>query len=232
MQLRSQPAYVLHRRAFSESSQIVELFTRDHGRLAALAKGSRRGTHNRLRADPFQPWLVDLWGRGELPLLTGVEPAGCMPLPLLRGMASLAGMYINELLLALLQRDDPHPALFDHYGQCLARLPIKLSHPLRQFEWALLSELGYAPDLEFDQQGVPLDPAFCYSFSPQEGLLRHPTGPLHGVMLTALRDGTHAQLPAQRRFLREQLALHLDGQPLHSWDLLHALDQVLLRPLD
>lgn len=229
MRVADQPAFVLHRRAFSESSQIVELLTRDHGRMAALAKGSRRGTHNRLRAEPFQPLRVDLRGSGELPLLVRVEPApGAVPV-LLRGRASLAGLYLNELLLGLLQREDPHAELFDHYAHCLAALDGELSWPLRRFEWVLLCALGYAPDLTCDAAGAEVQAALHYRFTPEHGLRVAADGPLAGAMLMAVQSGERAHLEGQRRFLREQFALHLDHHQLRSWQLLAELDQVLPR---
>lgn len=229
MRLVDQPAFVLHRRAFSESSQIVELLTRDHGRVAALAKGSRRGAHNKLRAEPFQPLRVDLRGTGELPLLVRVDTEpGTVPV-LLKGTASLAGLYLNELLLVLLQRDDPHAELFDHYALCLPALTGELAWPLRRFEWALLTALGYAPDLEYDACGMPVDGAQRYRFSPDQGLHPAPDGALAGAMLLALRAGERAHLEGQRRFLREQFALHMDHHPLRSWQLLGELDQILPR---
>lgn len=229
MRLVDQPAFVLHRRAFSESSQIVELLTRDHGRIAALAKGSRRGAHNKLRAEPFQPLRVDLRGTGELPLLVRIETEpGTVPV-LLKSTASLAGLYLNELLMVLLQREDPHPDLFDHYAACLAALAGELAWPLRRFEWALLTALGYAPDLEYDARGVEVDATRRYRFSPDQGLHPTPDGALSGAMLRALKAGERAHLEGQRRFLREQLALHMDHHPLRSWQLLGELDQVLPR---
>lgn len=227
MRLDDQSAYVLHRRPYSETSQILELLTRDHGRVAALAKGSRKGNHNRLRCEPFQQLSIDLRGNGELPLLVRVEPVLSNPPALLTGLASLAGLYLNELLIAVLQRDDPHRQLFEHYGQCLAGLQHDTAFSLRRFEWIVLNELGYAPDLSVDEQGLLLEPQLDYEFSPHEGLRPKAQGRFSGAMLLALRDGQRSQLEGQRRFLREQLALHLDHAQLRSWQLLRELEQVM-----
>ena len=102
MRLTGEPAFVLHRRPFSESSLVVELFTRNLGRVAALAKGARRpGSPLRL-LDPFQPLLIGMSGRGELPTLTHAEADGCAYA--LAGGALFCGFYLNELLLRLLER--------------------------------------------------------------------------------------------------------------------------------
>jgi DNA repair protein RecO (recombination protein O) len=222
-----QPAFVLHRRAFGESSQIVELLTRDHGRIGALAKGSRSAARGALRVDPFQLLGISLRGRGELPLLVRSEPLQQTPAPMLSGMASLAGLYLNELLLALLQRDDPHPQLFDCYRVCLDALAPAPAPALRRFEWALLRELGYAPDLQTAADGERIDPALHYQYDPQGGLVGSVKGRWSGQMLLALLEGRGDQAGAQRLFLREQLSLHLDGQRLRSWDLLGEIDQLL-----
>lgn len=227
MQIDLQPAFVLHRRAFGESSQIVELLTRDHGRIGALAKGSRSGARGALRADPFQLLGIALRGRGELPLLARCEPLLPATSIMLSGIASLAGLYLNELLLALLQRDDPHPQLFEHYRECVLQLSVQPALALRRFEWALLRELGYAPDLHSDAAGATLDPHLHYQYDPHAGLGCSSKGRWSGRMLLALRDGRADELAAQRLFLREQLNLHLDGQRLRSWDLLGEIDRIL-----
>lgn len=221
------PAFVLHRRAFGESSQILELFTRDRGRLGVLAKGIRARGRGGMQADPFQLIGVSLRGRGELPLLVRSEPLHALPAPLLNGVSSLAGLYLNELLLALLQREDPHPGLFEHYTLCMQELCGSPALALRRFEWALLRELGYAPDLLQDHQGTALDPARHYHYDPLSGLRHCSDGRWSGQMLLALQHGEAWQLGAQRRFLREQLSLLLDGQQLRSWNLLGELERIV-----
>jgi DNA repair protein RecO (recombination protein O) len=221
------PAFVLHRRAFGESSLIVEFLTRDQGRIAALAKGSRSASRSSLRVEPFQRLDIVLRGRGELPLLVRAESPVTAVAPRLSGLASLAGLYLNELLLALLQRDDPHPVLFEHYGSCLETLATQPGPALRRFEWALLRELGYAPDLAVDHGAGLIDPCSRYDYDPHAGLQLSPRGRWSGDMLLALQQGSPAHAGAQRAFLREQLSLQLDGQRLRSWDLLADIDRAL-----
>ena len=120
-------AYVLHHYDWSESSLILDLYTRELGRVAVAAKGAKR-PHSQLRAVllPFQRLHVTL-GRiapaddaPEVQTLRGAEWAGGQPM--LSGAALFSGFYVNELLLRLLARHDPHPALFDAYAATLAAL--------------------------------------------------------------------------------------------------------------
>jgi DNA repair protein RecO (recombination protein O) len=149
MRILQQPAFVLHNRPYSESSWIVEAFTRDYGRTALLAKGARR-LKSRVRGilQPFQPLLLSWSGKGELPTLTNAEPLDSIVE--LRGRDLVCGFYCNELLMRLFHRYDPHQGLFDKYRDVV----IELYHgddserALRIFEKALLRELGYAVVLD------------------------------------------------------------------------------------
>lgn len=134
-----QPAWVLHRRPWSESSLIVELFSRDFGRIGAVARGGRNSRRWRGLLEPFSPVLASWQGRGELRSLVAAEPDGARPA--LAGAALASGFYLNELLLRLLRRDDPHPELHPLYGDTLNRLPDEAA--LRGFECRLLEALGY-----------------------------------------------------------------------------------------
>jgi DNA repair protein RecO (recombination protein O) len=146
--IANQPGFVLHSSYYKETSLIVDLFTRDHGRVARVAKGAKR-PHSKLRGvlQTFQPLSVGWSGKSELRTLTAAEWVGGM-LPLEKS-ALLYGFYLNELLLKLLAREDPHPALFDHYVGTLHDLAKINSAPiaLRKFELALLKETGVAGDL-------------------------------------------------------------------------------------
>ncbi|MGH8403441.1 MAG: DNA repair protein RecO, partial [Gammaproteobacteria bacterium] len=115
------PAYVLHQHDWRETSRVVEILSRDHGRLGVVARGARRAKSPwRALLRPFQPLLVSWMGGGELMTLFGAEPsAASHPLS---GRALLSGFYMNELLLRLLPRQDPHPALFNQYADVLGRL--------------------------------------------------------------------------------------------------------------
>ncbi len=116
-----EPAFVLHNRAYRETSLIVEVFGRHTGRFALVAKGVRR-PKSRLRGmlRSFHPLLLSWSGSGELGLLTGAEPDGYMrPLA---GKALFSGLYINELLMRLMHRHDPHPELFHFYREAIESL--------------------------------------------------------------------------------------------------------------
>ncbi|HEX5342761.1 MAG TPA: DNA repair protein RecO, partial [Duganella sp.] len=143
-----QPAFVLHSYPYKETSLIIDLFTRDFGRVALIAKGAKR-PHSQLRGvlQTFQPLSSSWVGKSELRTLTDAEWVGGM-LPLEK-TALLCGFYLNELLVKLLARDDAHPALFDHYVSTLNQLAHNEPAPivLRKFERALLKETGVAADL-------------------------------------------------------------------------------------
>lgn len=168
----AQPAYLLHRHDWSESSLILELFSRDEGRIVLVAKGAKR-PHSNFRAVllPLQRLQVVHGRRGAAPLdaqaesgeilpLKAAEWAGGLPMP--QGPGLLAGFYLNELLLKLLPRHDPHPRLFDAYAATVAGLggpAARLAPTLRAFELLLLRELGHLPALDQDTLRLrPLDP--------------------------------------------------------------------------
>jgi len=148
IRVAGQPAFVLHSYPYKETSLIVELLTRDFGRVALIAKGAKR-PHSQLRGvlQTFQPLSVSWTGKNELRTLTDADWVGGM-LPLEK-TALLCGFYLNELMVKLLARDDAHPALFDHYVSTLNQLAHAEPAPivLRKFETALLKETGVAADL-------------------------------------------------------------------------------------
>jgi DNA repair protein RecO (recombination protein O) len=139
-----QPAYVLHRRSYRETSFLVEIFTPDYGRLTLTAKGARqhKSTAQGL-LQPFTPLTMSWAGKGELMSLAQVDAHG--EVRQLKGDSLFAGFYLNELLMALLERWDAHPALFKAYDQTLLALqtPTLNQKALRMFEKFLLEELGY-----------------------------------------------------------------------------------------
>src|SRR5919108_1527367 len=144
--IEHEPAYVLHTYPYMETSLIVEAFTRSHGRVAVLARGARR-PRSAMRGVllSFHPLRLTWSASAELGNLIGAEWAGA--LQPLAGQGLMCGFYLNELLLRLLPRDDPHELLFDHYQDALTRLSLAgdASSVLRAFEKRLLVELGYAP---------------------------------------------------------------------------------------
>jgi DNA repair protein RecO (recombination protein O) len=156
-------AFVLHTYPYRETSLIVEAFTASYGRVAMVARGAKR-PRSELRGllNAFQPLLLSWAGTGELKTLVAAEWRGGMPLP--TGAGLLCGFYLNELLLKLLPREDPHPKLWIDYEDALLALtehstPAEQAATLRRFELRLLSELGYAMSLTHEQgTGAPIEP--------------------------------------------------------------------------
>jgi len=167
----SQPAFVLHSYPFRETSLVVEIFAQNFGRLALVARGARR-PKSTLRGVllAFQPLLLSWSGKSELRTLRRAEWQ-VMP-PRLVGMALLCGFYLNELLLKLLPRDDPHERLFNYYQETLLALGAQknLAAVLRRFEIRLLKELGYALTLERETEtGASVKPDHHYRYVIEHG---------------------------------------------------------------
>jgi len=169
-----EPAFVLHHYDWSESSLILEVFTRHLGRVALVAKGAKRPT-SQLRAVllPLQPILLSFGGDGEIRTLKSAEWAGGHVMP--TGDALLSGYYLNELLMRLLARDDPHAALFDVYRQAVKVLSSGLDNTtaplLRGFELLLLQDIGFLPDLSVQTLTLqPLSPEKHYALLAEAGL--------------------------------------------------------------
>lgn len=171
MRVLSQAAFVLHARPYRETSLILEIFSHEHGRLGAIAKGARNPkSRQRALLLPFTPLLLSWSGKGELALLTGVEAVG--PARELSGQNRYAAYYLNELILRLLHRHDAHPELFDCYAATLARLhdDDSIQDGLRIFEKRLLAGIGYAMILDHDTvSGQPLEPERLYQYLPERG---------------------------------------------------------------
>lgn len=165
-------AYVLHATAWRETSLILQVFSRQYGRVALVAKGAKR-PYSVLRPvlSVFQPLALSWSGSGEVKTLTRGESAG---IRFLSGRAHMSAWYMNELLLRVLAPEDPYPGLYDAYDAALQQLagmataadggaPASVASALRRFEWVLLQEAGY---------GIP-DPAPDFSNPDTEPELRH-----------------------------------------------------------
>ena len=227
------PGYLLHHRPWRDSSRILEVFSREHGRLTLFARAVR-GPQARLAPvlQPFQPLLLSWSGRGEAPALTAAERAGhCAPLP---PACLLAAFYLNELLLKLTTRHDPLPELFDHYHETLARLRAgaDLEPALRVFEKRLLEVLGYGLDLTTEaHSGRPVEAGHFYAFRPARGLEPAPpagAGALCGESLLELateRLSSARALEDARRLLRAALAACLEGRPLATREVARAMQR-------
>ncbi len=236
MRVESQPAFILHSRAYRETSLLLECLTRDHGRVGLVARGVRRERMRMPRAllQPLTPIQIGWSGRGELATLTQVDASG-QGFDL-KGDALLCALYLNELVLRLAPRQDAHPELFSDYLHAIARLAHGESQAwtLRRFERDLLVHLGYGLllDLEADG-GAPIVPdreyAYCQEHGPVPWHGARDGVRLRGAALLALaqdRMPERADLPALRRLLRAAIALHLDGVELRAWSMLRAAARV------
>ncbi|HET9836485.1 MAG TPA: DNA repair protein RecO, partial [Rhodanobacteraceae bacterium] len=216
MRVESQPAFILHARAWRETSLLLEVFSRDHGRIGLLARGVRsaRARITRATLEPFHLLSVDWAGTGELPNLRAAEMVGA-PRRFMDD-ALLSGLYVNELLVRLTARADPHPALFERYAVLLEELAAtdSLAWTLRRFERDLLGQLGYGLQLDCEaESGEPLRADADYIYAPELGPVpaqsRQPGTTVRGSALLALHEDAkpaHEDLAALRRVLRAVIA--------------------------
>ncbi|MDD0974375.1 DNA repair protein RecO [Pseudomonas fontis] len=217
-----QPAYVLHSRAYRETSALVDFLT-PQGRLRAVLRRAR-GKGGSL-ARPFVPLEVEFRGRGELKNVGRMDSAGVAAW--LIGDALFSGLYLNELLIRVLPAEDPHPTLFEHYAATLQALAAgrPLEPLLRAFEWRLLDQLGYGFSLTQDISGDQVVADGLYRLQVDAGLERVylvQPGLFHGAELAAMAEADWAvpgALGAAKRLMRQALAVHLGGRPLVSREL-------------
>lgn len=217
-------AFLLHAHPYSESSLILDVFARDHGRLALLARGARR-PRSALRGTliGFQPLELGWFGGGEVKTLAKAEWRG--GLAFLNGKSLLLGYYLNELLLKLLPREDAHPTLFDAYADALGALARGAMEgaELRRFEKVLLRELGYGLSLDsVAGSGEPVRADRRYLYLIERGAVEadgDEPAALHGKTLLDLAadDYGDPRTLAESKILMRQLVAHyLGGQPLQS----------------
>jgi DNA repair protein RecO (recombination protein O) len=227
--------FVLHTYAYKETSLIVEAFTRRFGRVSLLARGARR-PRSAMRGVllSFQALSLSWSASTELGNLTGAEwSAALRPL---RGRGLMCGFYLNELLLRLLAREDPHEALFDYYDDALLRLAAETDFAsiLRNFEKRMLAELGYAPVLERDAASQPIDPAARYVYEPERGpmLLKNSISRDSSVSGQTLLDvaaddyGRAETRDEARALMRSLITQRLHGQELHTRMILRDLSDL------
>ncbi|OGS96969.1 MAG: DNA repair protein RecO [Gallionellales bacterium RIFCSPLOWO2_02_FULL_57_47] len=233
---QDEPAFVLHSYPFSETSLILDVFSRRHGRLAIMARGARRPKSS-LRGVlmNFQPLQLSWFGKGEVRTLHGAEWQGGQPY--LQGTALMCGFYLNELLLNLLARDDPHEQLFDYYRATLSRLAHETDHAatLRCFEKHLLQELGYALALEREAgSDKAIRPEVCYRYAvergaiPDDGDVRTGLPVLGKTLLDMAGDDYADPVSAQqsKQLMRVLLNHHLGGKTLHTRELIKDLQKL------
>lgn len=228
-----EPAFLLHALPYRETSLILELFTREHGRIAAVARGAKR-PRSKLRAVllAFQPLQVTWTGGAELRNLIGAEWVGGLPAP--QGDALLCAFYVNELLLKLLPREDPHPALFDGYVETLGRLghDEPPEPALRRFEWLLLRESGFGVDLKRDADGALIQASRRYAFRAGAGFIDplDPNAPTYsGATLLDLAQGRFdvvESLAEAKQLSRTILNQQLEGKALATRQILIDLQRL------
>jgi DNA repair protein RecO (recombination protein O) len=239
--IQDEPAFVLHSYPFRETSLILDVFSRKHGRLPIMARGARR-PRSALRGVllNFQPLQLSWFGKGEVRTLHNAEWQGGQPY--LQGTALMCGFYLNELLLNLLARDDPHEQLFDYYRATLYRLAHETDHAatLRCFEKHLLQELGYALALEREVgNGKAIQSELCYRYAVERGALPDGNGQDNGAAQTGLpvlgktlldmaADDYADPLTAQqsKQLMRMLLNHHLGGKILHTRELIKDLQKL------
>ena len=232
--IQNEPAWLLHHRPFRDTSRILDVLSRDHGRLSLVARGSR-GARSRLKGilRPFMPLQLSWVIRGDMGTLTGAEVDG--PPIALTGDALMSGYYVNELMLNLLHRHDPQPEIYAAYRDAVAELNRAgdVAATLRRFEMTLLELLGYALNLDHDTRtGEVLDPAATYEYRVEQGPvpIERREGPMifTGQELRAIAQQAFdddATLLRAGRLLKNVVAWHLDGKELNSRKVLREMRQ-------
>ncbi len=235
-----QPAYVLHGKPYRDSSMIVEVFTSGYGRLSLVARGAK-GPKSRFYGllQPFRPLLISWIARGELGTLTAAELNGAAPWH--QGRNSINALYLNELLLRLVHRDDPHPVLFSRYADSLRSLAPDLpvvtdqepakpapEWAIRMFEKCLLEEIGYGLVLDHDVvsgETILADELYNYTMNKGPARLADPHRvstdglAMHGrtlLVLSGKAEMDEVVLKEAKQLMRKVLAEHLGGKPLGS----------------
>ncbi|MDR3393591.1 MAG: DNA repair protein RecO [Parasulfuritortus sp.] len=228
----NEAGFILHTRPYRETSLIVDVLSRNHGRLAVVARGARRPMSSiKSRLLGFQPLLLSWFGKGTLRTLHDAEwQGGDLRL---QGDALMCGFYLNELLLKLLPADDPHERLYDRYAETLATLSAgAVAEPvLRRFELDLLSELGYAQTLSHDAEGERLQPDRRYGYVFDQGVVEAGrTGQAYAgktLLDMAAGDFSDPRTLAEGKLLMRALLNHyLSDKPLLTRQLLIDLQQL------
>ncbi|HEX7971824.1 MAG TPA: DNA repair protein RecO [Thiobacillus sp.] len=238
--VNNESGFILHTYPFKETSVVAEIFTRNHGRVALIARGARRPA-SALRGlmQPFTPLLLSWFGKSELKTLHAAEWQGGLSAP--QGRALMCGFYLNELLLRLLARGDAHERLYDRYidtlellageggGSDYERTPY-FERVLRRFEKNLLAEIGYGATFDVDAESrVPIEPDARYVFQPERGALRasgQPGCPVSGQTLLDLaadRFERPATLTEAKALMRALINHTLGAKPLYTRQLLRDL---------
>ena len=239
-----QPAYILHSQPYSETSLLLDVFTRNHGRLLIMAKGALR-PYTRWRASIFQTFqtlAMGFSGKGAVRTLLDAEWVG--GIPMLQGGALISGYYMNEWLMRALAREDVSAGLFDAYQHGLADLSLNAhtaseqAQVLRRFELALLSELGFAPDLAALGE-IAVDALIGYDVAQQRWLKLPSTTAnedalicLMGQTVLDIRAGVFESPRTQteaKTLFQAMLAQHVTDKPLFTRHILSELKQLQMK---
>lgn len=226
------PAYILHQYAYRDTGRIIEAFTAQYGRLTVFARGAA-GPKSSLRGilRPFQRLLISWSGKTEACTLVGAEIDGG-PTTLSKERL-MSGFYLNELVLKLTERWDPHPEIFLSYASCVQELCAGEGEEaaLRRFEKRLLHDLGYGLQLTTTDEGLPVAPDGYYRVAAERGpqvCVAEAPGAVYGRSLTDLEAETFEgarSLRDAKRVLRAAIDACLDGRPLKSREVMSALRQ-------
>ena len=247
MKVFQQKAYVLHCTPYSETSLLVNIFSREYGRLTLIAKGAKRKKSMvRGLLLPFRPLLMSWSGKGQLPTLTHVEQA--IYVPELKGVALFSGYYVNELLLKLLHRNDPHELLFDYYEKVNEDLgQSNMPHQaLRWFEALLLREIGFGLVVDRDVETAEvIDAGKRYCYFPERGPVVIPDnvkdphyGEPYGLVISGRSliaiaqqqfDSGEVLLESQRLF-RRLIDIQLNGRALRTRKVMRQLTRYVPTP--
>jgi DNA repair protein RecO (recombination protein O) len=233
--VHSQPGFVLHSYPYKETSLIIDVFSRQYGRVALLAKGAKR-PHSQLRGvlQTFQPLTFSWSGKSQLQTLTGAEWVGGMH-PLEKNTL-LCGFYLNESLIKLIQRDDPQPLLFDEYVATINQLAHSEPAPivLRKFELSLLKTAGVVNDLSYcTKQRAPVFFDVLYTVDPEAGTRpveeNEAVIKVHGKTLLDMQAEDYSDPNTQmqsKSLMRSLFAHHLHGIPIHTRQILMDLQNL------
>ncbi len=236
-----QPAYILHSQPYSETSLLLDVFTRNHGRLLVMAKGALR-PYTRWRASIFQTFQtlsMGFSGKGAVRTLLDAEWVG--GIPMLQGGALISGYYMNEWLMRALAREDVSAGLFNAYQHGLADLSLNAhtaseqAQVLRRFELALLSELGFAPDLAALGE-IAVDASIGYDVAQQRWFHLPSTTAnedalicLMGQTVLDIRAGVFESPRTQteaKALFQAMLMQHVTDKPLFTRQILRELKQL------
>lgn len=230
MRVSLQPAYIIHRRPYRNTSALLDVLTEEYGLIGLVAKGVRKqNSEKNALLEPFSRLLLSFSGRGELMNLTTVEPAG--PRVVLAGGLLYSGIYVNELIQRLLHRHDPHEKIFTGYSgaiQALAQTDCQPEPILRKFELRLLAQLGYGLQLQHEamlQDEISPDRLYRYdlgsgpvSVNGRGGIAPVVSG--RCLLAMAQEEFTNTELLGEMKLLMRQVISHyMGGRDLKSREL-------------